>query len=485
MTSYSTKSARPCGKGKQMPLGSITDAELIGTLSGYKRRVAGCYYSRTPDEMPDCFPPGPLHVSPKIDGALWFLVFGDGEPYLASPRGRVLVGKIPVIEEAAEAASNAAGRTIIAGELFAAAKKTRPRVGDLAKALGGEADAEVEKLAFAAFDLVAGGDDRAQAPIAAYPDRLEVLQRILPDGKRVKVVRTEKVSGGDKVPGFYAEWVEGGKGEGLVARAADGRIFKIKPQINIDAAVIGYTERTDDPEQVRSLLLALMRRDGHFHLAGSCGAVGSDDVRKELMTALSPLQTSSRFRHASSSGALFRFVKPEMVVEVRVTDIQNEDSSGAPISRMVLNHDAAEGWTPLRKMPGASLLHPVLVRIRDDKGVNPTDIRMEQVLERVLVSEVEAAAEAIELPPSKLLRREVYTKTTKGVTAVRKLVVWKTNKEDKDPDYPAYVVYWTDYSSSRKEPLKKEAKLAPTENAAVAIAEQMLKENIKKGWEKA
>ena len=59
----------------------------------------------------------------------------------------------------------------------------------------------------------------------------------------------------------------------------------------------------------------------------------------------------------------------------------------------------------------------------------------------------------------------------------------ETNKEELDSNYPAYVVHWTDFSPDRKDPLKREVRLASAKKTATAIAEQMLEKNIKKGWE--
>jgi hypothetical protein len=59
-----------------------------------------------------------------------------------------------------------------------------------------------------------------------------------------------------------------------------------------------------------------------------------------------------------------------------------------------------------------------------------------------------------------------------------------------EPEYPmagkpsAYVVHWTDYSPGRGSPLDRDVKLAPDENTATKIANALVEENIKKGWEK-
>ena len=84
-----------------------------------------------------------------------------------------------------------------------------------------------------------------------------------------------------------------------------------------------------------------------------------------------------------------------------------------------------------------------------------------------------------------MLRREAYSKASKGSLAVRKLLVWKTNKEAVDPRFPAYVVHWTDYSPGRSSPIKHTVRPAPSETSAVAIADALVAKNIKRGWELA
>ncbi|MCA9692270.1 MAG: hypothetical protein KC636_21910, partial [Myxococcales bacterium] len=161
MSLFSTDSARPLGSGLQSPAGSVIDFELQAMLAGYKRRVAGSYRAIQQDELLAVTPPGPLKVSPKIDGELWFMVLDEKDAFLASPKGRVISGDVPVLREAKKFSERARGRTILAGELFAVRGGKgggRPRVGDLAAALGREAKASVDRVAFAAFDSLLGGD---------------------------------------------------------------------------------------------------------------------------------------------------------------------------------------------------------------------------------------------------------------------------------------------------------------------------------------
>ena len=318
-----------------------------------------------------------------------------------------------------------------------------------------------------------------------YETRLDAMRRLLESGKRIQAIKTVPVQGADRVRELYDEWVEGGKGEGLVIRSKEiGRTFKLKPVFTLDAAVIGFTERTDEEDAVRSLLLAVMKEDGQFQIVGSCGNMGSLEVRQELYGKLAPETIESAYSHASNSGALYRFVKPTLVVEVKVTDVQEEDSAGRPIKRMVLEL-AGDKWVPVAPMVGASILHPVLDRIRDDKRVESTDVRASQLLERVHIEDVDEKAEKVERPASEVVRREVWVKSMKGSQMVRKLLIWKTNKNEHDPAFPAYVVHWTDYSPNRKDALKRDVRLAPDEATASALADDMIEGGVKRGWEPA
>ncbi len=101
------------------------------------------------------------------------------------------------------------------------------------------------------------------------------------------------------------------------------------------------------------------------------------------------------------------------------------------------------------------------------------------------LEEESAPPTAKTLPPAELLRREVYTKSSRGLLAVRKLLVWCTHKAEVDRDFPAYVVHWTDYSPGRKEPLQRTVRPAPTEAEALALAEGLVAKEIVKGWVKS
>lgn len=477
---FSTDGARVLGDARLAPQGSLTDPDLSRRLAHYKRAVASRYKAVLPQELAEAVPRGAMHVSPKIDGELWYLVIDDGEVFLASPTGRVLTGDVPLLADARKnVVPRVKGRTVLAGELWGARREGRPRSRDVAMALGGEGD--LSRLAWTGFDVVLVGDEEHGTP-REYQERLDLIQSLVEGGKRVRAVKTEVVQAPGDAARLYGEWCEGGKAEGLVIRGADGRVYKVKPAFHLDVAVVGYTVRTEDAHQARTLLGAVMRQDGSFQIVGSIGNLGNDDARRDLLTRVQGTEAPSRYRYASRTGALFQFVEPRMVIEIAVTDIQSEDANGRALPRMVLDHDADQGWRAVRPMPGVTLFAPRLTRIRDDKAVNPVDVRASQVLERVALDKLESHAERVDLPASEVVRREVWTKETKGKLAVRKLVVWKTHKEEVDAEWPAFVVHWTDYSPGRKEPLQREVRLAPDAESADAIAEEMIGKGVKRGW---
>ena len=73
------------GNGKFLSPGSLKDSELAGLLMLYRRSVASAYSSVSPDEISSFFTTSPFHVSPKVDGELWFLIFDNGDAFLTSP----------------------------------------------------------------------------------------------------------------------------------------------------------------------------------------------------------------------------------------------------------------------------------------------------------------------------------------------------------------------------------------------------------------
>ena len=100
------------------------------------------------------------------------------------------------------------------------------------------------------------------------------------------------------------------------------------------------------------------------------------------------------------------------------------------------------------------------VRIRDDKTFDATDARISQITDLVDVSVGPMTAADLATAKSSVEKRAVYLKPYRGQTSIRKFLMWKTNKEDKNDDFPAYVIHYTDFSPSRKKPLDREVRIS-------------------------
>ena len=447
--------------------------EAIQTMiAAYKRNVAGAYLSFAPDRIEAEFPPGPSIVSEKIDGETWFL-HADGERCIfLSPFGKKLEN-IPLTVEAGKSLNG--WRGLLAGELYAAVESGRPCVFDLHAALGRKGNPD--RLRFAAFDVLVDGDvDLRREP---FSERLALLQQIVGQSHAsFHLVPFETADTPAEVTARYERIVTVGGAEGIVVHASDGRIFKVKPEISIDAAVVGYA---GNGSGVSELLLALMKPGGAIQLIGRVKTGWSRKENADLQKRLISLACDSSYRKANDHGLLVRWVKPDLVVEVKCNDLIAVNSKNEPVRRMAMDFNEKKGWSPLAPASSVSMIHAVFRRIREDKQAVRPDVRVEQVSDLVPIAE-QTCIDPTSLPESEIIRREVYIKQSKKGLAVRKLVGWKTHKSEADPAYPNFVIFFTDYALGRKQPLKTDLRVAASEETLHAFADDWLAANIKRGW---
>ena len=458
--------------GKGLRNATISDTHLVQMLADYRRRVAGGYRALLPEDI-DSIAHGPSWVSTKLDGELWFLVKRSDWTALINPKGRVICGELPVIN----AAKDLPDGMIVAGELTVDIGEKRARIGDLLATLAKGDDAAASSIIFCGFDIVELNNITVAQP---YSERYQQLQELLPDTGPLRYVTSQVLNTPQDIKGVFQTEVLDLQAEGLVVRHENGLVYKIKPQIQLDAAIIGYSVKTDQPQLIRSMLLGLMGQDQQWVILGPIGNIGDDQQRKSLFEQLNADKSDSNIRYANSAGSLYNFVTPKIVVEVVVTDLQGELTDGT-IPSTVQASFGDYGWRRNGQGYCPKMLHPVMKRIRSDKSVSYDDVRVEQVTP--YLGALRDAQNNQVLKESTLIRRQVWTKETKGQIAVRKLVVWKTNKEIDDPRYPAFVVHWTDYSPGRAKPLDRDVRPLADKASAVAMAEQFIEQNIKKGWQ--
>lgn len=454
------------GKATYGSIGSYSNSEIIQLLSSYRKTVAS-YIPAGPEDI-DRRLGIPLLVSPKLDGELWYLLH-DESWMLIAPNGRTIQGDIEILNDAKSLKLDTS--TIYAGELHIKSE-TRTRIGDLAKAFGEGDKLDTKKLVLGIFDVVSSSDLTAAG--SAYSIRFDRIKG-LPQQGNLFLVPTEKTTNSELLHSQFEKWVIEKQLEGLVARSDDARTYKIKPNVDFDAAILGFTEKRIEGGEfvVRTVLVGLQIELDTWVPVAAVGNIGDDDFRKELYQSLKPAVIHSTYRKTSeSSGVMYQFVQPRLVAEVKALDLQSEDASGQKIKDPKLGlKDGA--WRVIGWTNSVAVHNPKLIRLRPDKSVSIDDVGWDQ-LTRILPIETSSSAGAS--GKSEVIVRRVWTKDD----SVRKLVVWKTNKES--IGFSSYVVHWTDYSPGRKAPLAREVRLAPDEKTARKIADDMIAENIKKGW---
>ncbi|MDR1390362.1 MAG: hypothetical protein LBJ31_10365 [Treponema sp.] len=458
-------------EGTQAAIGK----ETLDIVSGYKKNVCKNFISVNPGQIDDRLSGSNYFVTRKYDGELAVLFWNGGECFAINTGGRVRMG-LPCLEDAAKCFLRAGYKNaVVAAELFAPEDKGRTRVFDVLAAL---ADKSLYgSLQLAPFDIISLDDQAFKAN--SYADIHKTLAELFNNSELCRPVRLEKAETKAQVKDIFAKWVNEEGGEGLVVRSELSIVYKVKPRYTVDAAVVGFSEGSGAAKgQIRTLLVALMTEDGAFQIAGKCGNGFDESFRTGMVSKLREMRMESKYMETDSNHVAFQMIRPEIVIEVNVNDILFETSSG-PIFNTRLEIKNNE-YRRTASVPGISMVFPVFSRIRDDKSVNPVDVRLAQVDAIVYNPYVESAGAPAELEKSQLLSREVFKKTLGAKFMVQKFLVWKTNKEGQG--YPAFCFSYTNFSSDRTQPLQSEVRVSNSEEQIRAFCEEFKDRNIKKGW---
>jgi len=463
---------------------SMTDSSWLQSVRFRRRQLGRMMQAYDIDTARKRIPDAEYFISRKVDGEFTCLLFLDGEVITLNPGGTIRRGA-PFHQEAADAL-NTAGvkRAIIAGELYVRRDDgKRARVHDVirvARAPGTQA--EVDSLCFAAFDIFdLDGSDFTMR----YNDAMAEVARLFPQGDRVHPV--EWVNGNrDAVFDQYQQWVLDDGAEGVVIRSDSVGVYKIKPKHSLDLAVVGFSEGVDDrSSMLHSLLLAIVRINGDFQIVARVGGGFSDEQRRELLIQLAPLVVDSDYHEVNSDQVGYQMIRPELVAEISCLDIVSRTSHGNTIDKMIIDWEEDKGhWAGVRRLPLGSIISPQFVRMREDKQPVPESVSITQLSDIAQIPESNSAAADLELPLSSILKRSAATKVLKKATMVRKLICWKTNKDEESRDFPAFVLHLTDYSPNRKKPLNHEICVSASQQQIEQLFSAWEKKYYVRGWKR-
>lgn len=460
---------------------ALTEPWLQSSAQDYRRQSASRLMPLDAGAIRKRLPAADYHVSLKIDGEFNMLIYADGEALTVNPGGTVRVN-LPFLKEAAELLRQAGRKSaVIVGELYYVRPDgKRPRVHDVSRVARQPASlAELDGLRFAPFDII---EIDGASPPGPFEKTWNRLACIFGAGRHCRLPDAAWVKSAVDVEKWFHHWVDQGA-EGIVVRSDAAGMFKIKPRHSIDAVVIGFTEGTDDRQgMIHDLLVALMRADGCLHVLGHVSVGYSDVERRCFLSDLKDMIVRSDYVEVNDQVA-YHMVRPEWVIEVSVLDFVTQSSRGAPINKMVVNWNRADQrYQLIRRLPLVSMISPHFVRRREDKAVNPHDLRLQQITDRFDVALADRDARQLNLTRSQVLRRHAYIKQLKGQTLVRKLVMWQTNKERDIEDFPAFVIHFTDYSPHRQTALERDIRVSNARAQIDELWRELIAENITKGW---
>lgn len=465
---------------------ALSDSNYINVARTRRRQLGQLFMALDKAMAPRKMPKGEYYLSRKIDGEFTILIYRDGDAVTLNPGG-TLRAEAPFMKEAAAALKKAGIKeAILGGELYVQRPDgKRPRVHDVVRVARAPADAgEVAQLGMGFFNIYdLDGVDMSMR----FGEVVAKLSDIFKGGKKAHLIETAKVDDPKGALEYFKKWVEGEGEEGVVARSDTAGLFKIKPLHTLDLAVIGFTESINERAGLlHDMLLAVVREDGTFQIVSRVGGGFSEEQRAEFLTKLKAMVVESDFREVNSDRVAYQMIKPGLVCEIECLDLVSRTSRDNTIDRMVLEWNAAENkWEGVRSMPLCSILSPQFMRFRDDKKADANDVRVSQLSDLVEIPEVNRSAEELKLPASTVIRRAVAVKEAKGSKMVRKVILWKTNKDETSRDFPAYVIHVTNYSANRKTPLEFDLKVTKSLSQAEELFAAFKKELFVGGWKEA
>ncbi len=453
----------------------------IDKVKTYKTRVSSRYYSIDANNVTEGIAKQEQYfVSTKYDGHMFMMCYEKGEDVVfVNPKGKQ-VKDLHINKKAKEILDGQADiqQLAVAGEMYVSGgyEKKRTRSFDFTKALTDKN----ENIRFAVFDTVNVNNESVQNK--SLEEIVDQLEKIFPESGEVHLAKNERVTSRNNIAELFKQKVEIEQQEGIVVKT-EGQIYKVKPKYTFDAVVIGFADSDGERQGMfRDLLIAMMLPDNSYQILGHLHHGFSDDERKALLEEMILEIVPSEYIEVARNKTAFHMIKPTRVIEFSCLDVITEDSNQA-IAKMNLHYTEEEGYTLNGKKNSVSLTIPTFVRFRTDKEPNAQDVRFEQLKEVISFDEVDVVDEK-DLEPGEIIRREAYYKVMKENTMVRKFVIIKTNKENTGK-FPAYVVYTSDFSAGRAEPLKRDLKLTNSDSQANELFDKALEKNVTKGWIKA
>jgi len=215
-----------------------------------------------------------ITVQVKADGEFNYIKYQrEGETFAINRFGRKTVD-LPALNELVSclAAWNIVEAEFLA-EMYAVDENGKPlTLPNLIHYLKGSDARLHNRIKLGLFDLHSLNGKKSEL---IYPLKFEQMQAWFEKAQLVHVLEWIEPATKEDVDNFWHEKVEKEKWEGLIIRQ-NGETWKVKPNCDIDAVVIGINKNNKGfaEGKARSLKIALMNEDGNFVEIGDCSGIG-------------------------------------------------------------------------------------------------------------------------------------------------------------------------------------------------------------------
>ena len=413
-------------------------------------------------------------ISRKYDGQLWYYIKEKDYSKIINVNERDISKALPALLNDLDNKTKQHKNLILAGELYFSTND-RERNGDVSSSINDVSRSKNLKLGV--FDVVFSEKLNPE-----FSKRYDFLLDMLDVDKKASshAIEQKKIKK-NEIEKYFTEIVENEKGEGVILRN-NTHIYKIKKEETIDAVITGYTTE-EKANEIRSISFGVFINQNEIMHIGSSGNFSDLNLKKSLFNELTSLKINSNFQKVASNGAAYTFIKPKIVLEVKLLEFQADKSNDEPVKHLKFEV-TNEKLNVTGKIRSVSILGSSILRLRDDKKANEQDCGLNQISRITGLSKDEFKTQEIKnLPESKIIQKEVYKKESKKGIAIRKFVFWKSNKE-KVSDYSSFLCYYLDYSEGRKDPMKKKIYPFNDEKLGSMYFKKLIEENVKKGWNK-
>ena len=364
-------------------------------------------------------------------------------------------------------------KIIFVGELFDSSKE-RERNGDVIVGLSSKDQSS--NLALALFDIA-----KQENTSHSFSGKYEKIKKLFGDDytKPIFALSQQELELSE-IQKFFDDCLQNDS-EGIILRN-DANITKVKKQESIDAVILGYTLEVDQ-KTLRSVSFGSFKNNNEIIFIGSSGNFDSSINQSDLLSQLQKLNIECDYIQIASNGTAYQFVKPEIVISVDFYDTQIEKSDQQPIKKPIFSI-SNDSLRCIGKNQSMSFLASTISAVRSDKEANKDQCGLSQLTRITGLDEdyFGLSLDLENLAKSEITKIQTFVKESKKGKAIRKFMLWKTNKEQTGV-FPPYVFYYLDYSEGRKDPIKRDLNPFDDEKKALDFFNLAIEENVKKGWE--